>query len=145
MQLRSFFSAWRWKGYERNPQAQLPLIQAMEEACGDIAPELFQGWIRHTRRYFPHCLARENIACDVDEVLWPDRNQRQDEAYFFCPFLFDIFLSFFVDCTGLYPIVCSVQIIYTFSCVCCDVKATALLGKKKNVLVFTVYLCVFYI
>ena len=35
---------------------------------------------RHTRWYFPCCLARENIACDVDEVLWPDRNQRQDEA-----------------------------------------------------------------
>ena len=78
--IEEFFSAWRWKVYARNPQAQIPLIQAMEEACGDIAPEAFQGWIRHTRRYFPHCLARENIACDVDEVLWPDRNQRQDEA-----------------------------------------------------------------
>ena len=30
---------------------------------------------RHTRRYFPRCLARENIACDVDKVLWPDRNK----------------------------------------------------------------------
>ena len=26
-----------------------------------------------------------------------------------------------VDCTGLFSIVCSVQIIYTSSCVCCDV------------------------
>ena len=78
--IEEFFSAWRWKVYAHNPQAQIPLIQAMEEACGDIAPEAFQGWIRHIRRYFPHCLARKNIACDVDEVLWPDRNQRQDEA-----------------------------------------------------------------
>ncbi|XP_062322268.1 uncharacterized protein LOC134023930 [Osmerus eperlanus] len=78
--IEEFFSAWRWKVYERNPQAQMPLIQAMEEACGNIAPEAFQGWIRHTRRYFPRCLARENIACDVDEVLWPDRIRRQDAA-----------------------------------------------------------------
>ena len=24
------------------------------------------------------CLAREDIACDVDEILWPDPNTRQD-------------------------------------------------------------------
>ena len=72
--IEEFFSAWRWNVNARNPQAQIPLIQAMEEACGDIAPQAFQGWIRHTRQYFPCCLARENIACDVDEVLRPDRN-----------------------------------------------------------------------
>ena len=27
---------------------------------------------------FPDALAEENIACDVDEVLWPDPNRRQD-------------------------------------------------------------------
>ena len=37
-----------------------------------------QGWIRHARRYFPRCLAREDIACDVDEVMWPDANRWQD-------------------------------------------------------------------
>ncbi len=26
-----------------------------------------QGWIRHTTRFFPRCLAREDIRCDVDE------------------------------------------------------------------------------
>lgn len=36
-----------------------------------------QGWIRHVR--FPrHYLARANIACDVDEVLLPDPDQRHD-------------------------------------------------------------------
>ena len=34
-----------------------------------------------------------------------------------------------VDCTGLFSIVCSVQKIYTSSCVCCDVQAIALLAK----------------
>lgn len=78
--IEEFFSAWRWKVYERKPHERIPLLQAMEEACGDIAAEAYQGWIRHARRYFPRCLARENIACDVDEVLWPDRNERQDAA-----------------------------------------------------------------
>ncbi len=27
---------------------------------------------------FPGCLAGEDIACDVDEVLWPDPNRRRD-------------------------------------------------------------------
>ena len=33
------------------------------------------------RGFFPRCLRRENIACDVDEVLWPDPAQRQEEAH----------------------------------------------------------------
>ena len=73
--------------YDRNPQKCLPLLQAMEEACGDIAADAFHGWIRHARQYFPCCLARENIAYDVDEVLWPDRHRREDAAVFFCFFL----------------------------------------------------------
>lgn len=40
----------------------------MEDACEDIAVDAFHGWIRHAR--LPRYLAR-NIACDVDEVLWP--------------------------------------------------------------------------
>lgn len=80
--IEEFFSAWRWKVYDRNPQTRIPLLQAMEDACGDIAADAFHGWNRHARRYFPRCLARENIACDVDEVLWPDRNRREDAAYF---------------------------------------------------------------
>src|SRR4029434_1397227 len=58
----------------------------------------------------------------------------------FVLFYFTFFFLFFVDCTGLYPIVCSVQIIYTFSCVCCDVKATALFEKKN--IYFSCY-CIF--
>ncbi len=64
--------------YDRNPQMRIPLLQAMEDACGDIAADAFYGWNRHARRNFPRCLARENIACDVDEVLWPDR------FFFYC-------------------------------------------------------------
>ena len=39
--IEELFSAWRWKVYERNPQDQVPLLQAMEEACGDVSVEAF--------------------------------------------------------------------------------------------------------
>ncbi|GAA6075986.1 uncharacterized protein LOC122881522, partial [Tachysurus ichikawai] len=51
---------------------------AMEEACDEIDVGAIQGWIRHSRRFFPQCLA--DIACDVDEALWPDPAVRQDAA-----------------------------------------------------------------
>ncbi|KAK0153012.1 hypothetical protein N1851_005311 [Merluccius polli] len=70
--IEEFFSAWRWKVYDRQPHVRIPLMQGMEEACDEIAVGAIQGWIRHSRRFFPRCLARENIACDVDEALWPD-------------------------------------------------------------------------
>jgi len=31
-----------------------------------------QGWIRHARRFFPRCIALDDIRCDVDENLWPN-------------------------------------------------------------------------
>lgn len=77
--IEEFFSAWRWRVYDRQPHARMPLLQAMEEACGDIEVASIQGWIRHSRRYFRRCLAQEDIACDVDEILWPDPNRRQDQ------------------------------------------------------------------
>ncbi|XP_061573362.1 uncharacterized protein LOC133438383 isoform X2 [Cololabis saira] len=64
--------------YERNTQTRVTLLQAMEEACADVSPESCQGFMRHSRRFFQRCLDREDIAVDVDEALWPDRNQRHD-------------------------------------------------------------------
>ncbi len=48
-----FFSAWRWKVYDRDPYMRVNLLQAMEEACFDITVESCQGWIRHTRGFPP--------------------------------------------------------------------------------------------
>ncbi len=73
-----FFSSWRWKVYERQPYTRVNLLQAIELACGDIGVEACQAWIRHARGFFPGCLARQNVACDVDEVLWPDPVRRND-------------------------------------------------------------------
>ncbi|XP_060776948.1 uncharacterized protein LOC132886378 [Neoarius graeffei] len=78
--IEEFFSSWRWKVYDRQPYTRENLLRAMELACGDIPVEAFQGWMRHSRAFFPWCLARENIACDVDEVMWPDAAQRHDAA-----------------------------------------------------------------
>ncbi|KAK0136831.1 hypothetical protein N1851_027004 [Merluccius polli] len=76
--IEEFFSAWRWKVYDLRLQAEVPLIQAMEEACDQMEVPAMQGWIRHSRRFFPRCLANDNIACDVDEILWPDPARRRD-------------------------------------------------------------------
>ncbi|KAI2665826.1 Insertion element IS630 uncharacterized 39 kDa protein [Labeo rohita] len=76
--IEEFFSAWRWRVYDRQPHARMPLLQAMEQVCGDIQVTAIHGWFRHARGYFPWCLAGEDIACDVDEVLWPDPNRWQD-------------------------------------------------------------------
>ncbi|KAL0153765.1 hypothetical protein M9458_050881, partial [Cirrhinus mrigala] len=76
--IEEFFSAWSWKMYDHHPHQQVALLQAMEEACGDIDQASCQAWIRHSRRYFPWCLGLEDIACDVDEILWPDPEKRHD-------------------------------------------------------------------
>ena len=78
--IEEFFSAWRWKVYDLRLQAEVPLIQAMEEACDQMEVVAMQGWIRHSRRFFPRCLANDNIACDVDEILWPDPARRRDNV-----------------------------------------------------------------
>ncbi|KAK0133507.1 hypothetical protein N1851_030967 [Merluccius polli] len=53
------------------------VVWAMDAACDYITAESCRGWIRHSRRYFPHCIARD-IRCDVDETIWPDREERLD-------------------------------------------------------------------
>lgn len=74
---------------------------ACTSSVADTAVEAFQGLNRHGRRYFSCCSANEKIACDVDEVLWPARNIRQDAAtlvFFFTVYpggLFSLFYSFF--------------------------------------------------
>ncbi len=81
--IEEFFSAWRWKVYDLRPYVQMGLIQAMEEACDQIETASIQGWIRHSKRFFPRCLANSNIACDVDEALWPDPAR---QMFFLCIF-----------------------------------------------------------
>ncbi|TWW80190.1 hypothetical protein D4764_01G0000050 [Takifugu flavidus] len=76
--IEEFFSAWRWKVYDREPHTQVTLLAAMDAACQDITADSCRAWIRHARRYYPRCLAREDIRCDVDENLWPNRQEREE-------------------------------------------------------------------
>nr|XP_023660024.1 uncharacterized protein LOC111839919 [Paramormyrops kingsleyae] len=76
--IEEFFSAWRWKVYDHRPQNQMSLLDAMNAACEDITADHCRGWVWHSRRFFPRCVAMENIRCDVDENLWPDQRERQD-------------------------------------------------------------------
>ncbi|XP_044066956.1 uncharacterized protein LOC122883003 isoform X2 [Siniperca chuatsi] len=76
--IEEFFSAWRWKVYDRQPHTQMTLLAAMDAACDDITADACRGWIRHSKRFFPRCIAREDVRCDVDENLWPNRQDRQE-------------------------------------------------------------------
>ncbi len=50
--IEEFFSAWRWKVYDWNPQMRIPLLQAMEDACEDIAADAFHGWNQIKSNHF---------------------------------------------------------------------------------------------
>ena len=45
--IEEFFLAWRWRVYGRQPHACMPLLQAMEQACGDIQVTAIHRWFRH--------------------------------------------------------------------------------------------------
>lgn len=68
------------KVYDHQPRTQMTLLAAMEAACEDITEDACRGWIRHSKSFFffPHCIASEDIRCDVDENLWPDRLGRHE-------------------------------------------------------------------
>ncbi|KAI2661539.1 Ribosome maturation factor RimP [Labeo rohita] len=76
--IEEFFSAWRWKVFDHRPHDQMSLLDAMDAACQDITAEHCQGWIRHAKRFFPRCLAKEDIRCDVDENMWPNAQDRAE-------------------------------------------------------------------
>ncbi|KAI2646013.1 Highly reducing polyketide synthase ZEA2 [Labeo rohita] len=67
-----------WKVYDYRPYEQMPLLEAMNAGCLAISAEDCQGWIRHARRHFAQCIARENIQCNVDENLWHNWQERMD-------------------------------------------------------------------
>lgn len=81
--IEEVFTVRRRKVVDRQPSVHMPLLQAMEEACEETDVGAIQGWIRHSRCFVPRCLARENVACDVDKALLYPAVQ-QDAASLFC-------------------------------------------------------------
>ncbi|XP_060758415.1 uncharacterized protein LOC132869078 [Neoarius graeffei] len=73
-----FFSAWRWNVYDHRPHDQMTLLDGMDAGCRDITAEDCQGWIRHSKRFYPRCIGLEDIRCDVDENMWPNPDDRRD-------------------------------------------------------------------
>ncbi|XP_026011181.1 uncharacterized protein LOC113014096 isoform X1 [Astatotilapia calliptera] len=76
--IEEFFSAWRWKVYDHQPHDQMSLLEAMDAGSRDITVDDCQGWIRHTRRFYPRCIDLADIRCDVDENMWPNPEDRRD-------------------------------------------------------------------
>ena len=79
--IEEFFSCWRWKVYDHRPHDQMSLLDAMNAACLAIRAEGCQRWIRHSRRFFPWCIAMEHINCDVEENMWPNRQVPVDNVW----------------------------------------------------------------
>ena len=52
-----------------------------------VSPEACQGWIRHSRRFYPRCLAKEDIRCDVEENVAECRWQGLNITVYMCCFL----------------------------------------------------------
>ena len=78
--IEEFFSAWHWKVYDRQPYARMPLLQEMKDACGDIEVASAKVGYAMLGDTSLDVWSRENVSCDVDEVLWPDPGRRRDEA-----------------------------------------------------------------
>ncbi|KAJ8365441.1 hypothetical protein SKAU_G00142720 [Synaphobranchus kaupii] len=76
--IEGFTSAWRWKVYDHQPDDQMSLLDAMDAGCRGISAEDCQGWIRHAKGFYPRCIARDDIRCDVDENMWPNAEDRID-------------------------------------------------------------------
>ncbi len=68
--------------FDHRPTGQKSLQKAMDAERQDITAEHCQGWSRHTNIFFPRCLAREDIRCDVDENMWPDAEDQADKITF---------------------------------------------------------------
>lgn len=88
----------------------------MKLVCNDIGVNACYMWIWHTRSYFPRCLARENVVCDADEVLWPDPACQHDAVCIFLPVLY--FLSLCMIWALRFPlfsILCIMTVKWCFS------------------------------
>ena len=76
--IEELFSAWMWRVYKHQTKNQRSLLHTMGAACDDFTGDQCRGWLRHACLFFPHCITRESIHCDVDNNLWPDRQQHVD-------------------------------------------------------------------
>ena len=66
----AFFSAWRWKVYDQEPNDQMSLPHVETKHC--------QGWITHFGgRFFKKNRQKEEIKCDVDENFWQNAVERK--------------------------------------------------------------------
>lgn len=78
--IEEFSWAWRWKVFDYRPYGCPPNVPTGRNWC--CVPRhhhwTLPGRIRHTKRFFPRCLAREDIRCDVDENMWPNAEDQAD-------------------------------------------------------------------
>ncbi len=105
------FSTWRWRVHNSPPLKQATLLQAIDDACNDITGDQCLACVCRARRFYPRCLANENIHYDVDENLWPNPRDRVDKNiefliktynFFFYLFFGSNFFEFFWKTCSVY-------------------------------------------
>lgn len=75
--IEKFYSAWKWKVQDHQPHTQTILLATTDAACEAITADACRDWIRHSKRFFPDCIAKADICCDMDENLQTDRQEHQ--------------------------------------------------------------------
>lgn len=82
---------WRGKGYDFWPRAQMLLLKRLGTKW-----TVMQGWSRHSSSSsFQSCLAKEDIACYVEEILWPAREETCRIYSRVTPYFSDLFFFSF--------------------------------------------------
>ncbi|KAI2645544.1 Insertion element IS630 uncharacterized 39 kDa protein [Labeo rohita] len=76
--IEEFFSAWRWNVYDHHPYEQMPLLNECNDCCCPRNGCRGMSRLDKARRFFPRGIARKDIECDVDEAMWPHRQDRRD-------------------------------------------------------------------
>ncbi len=112
--IEEFFSAWRWKVYDHQPHDQMSLLEAMDAGCRDITVDDCQGWIRHTRRFYPWITSDVMLMKTCGLTLKIAEIRYSNFVLFFVPpplFIWAFCCCFFVQ----NALVCFMDILFTVS------------------------------
>lgn len=63
-------------------------MRAIEKACDEIDGGVIQGQIRHTRCFSHRCLASKEIARDVDDALFGEKQKKTNAYVCMCKYFY---------------------------------------------------------
>ncbi len=99
---------------DHRPQDQMSLLDATNAACEDITADHYRGWVRHSRRFFPRCMAMETSDVLMKIFGLTNKSDRCPPRICFSWMLFSILCI----CGNIRNMKCTVirQAIFHFTC-----------------------------